>query len=192
MIKKIGTTLFTLRSYTPIPLIFLAVYFAQLSWILSIVGVLVLLIGELMRIWAVGYAGGRTRTRFMSDSQVLVTSGPYAYSRNPLYLGNFLISAGICIIANVWWLMIVVPVAFFLQYLPIILSEENHLRQQCGEVYEDYLKVVPRLGFRFQAYGNRSDHYFSLSRALRSERRTFVAILLVIVLISGFSQLKTT
>ena len=87
--------------------------------------------------------------------------------------------------------MIVVPVAFFLQYLPIILSEENHLRQQCGEVYEDYLKVVPRL-FRFQAYGNRSDHYFSLSRALRSERRTFVAILLVIVLISGFSQLKTT
>ena len=57
MIKKIGTAFFELRSYTPIPLILLAVYFAQLSWILTIVGVLVLLIGELMRIWAVGYAG---------------------------------------------------------------------------------------------------------------------------------------
>ena len=190
MIKKIGTILFKLRSYTPIPLILLAICFAQLSWILSIVGITVLLIGELMRIWAVGYAGGRTRTRSMSNSQVLVTSGPYAYNRNPLYIGNFLISVGICVIANVWWLTIMLPIAFFLQYLPIILSEENHLRQQCGEVYEDYFKVVPRLGFRFQAYGNRSNHRFSLSRALQSERRTFIAILLVVVLISGFSQLK--
>ena len=190
MIKKIGASFFMLRSYTPIPFIMLAVYFAQLSWFLLTVGVLVLLVGELIRVWAVGYAGGRTRTRSMSDSQVLVTSGPYAYSRNPLYLGNFLISAGICIMVNVWWLTIMVLIAFFLQYLPIILSEENHLRQQCGEVYEDYLKIVPRFGLRFKAYSNPSNHRFSLSRALWSERRTFMAISLVVTLIIGFSQLK--
>ena len=83
-----------------------------------------------------------------------------------------------------------VLIAFFLQYLPIILSEENHLRQQCGEVYEDYLKVVPRFGLRFQAYSNPSNHRFSLSRALRSERRTVMAISLVVTLIIGFTQLK--
>ena len=180
--KTLGRFLFRIRSFTPIPLIILLIIFAHPSLLSFIVGFIIVILGELLRVWAVGYAGAATRTRSMGAARQLVTTGPYAYVRNPLYLGNFLLSLGICIISGVYRMIPIFLVGYIFQYLPIILSEEAHLRKECGKTYNEYYADVPRFIPRIRPYANRSEHDFSLRRAIKSERRTFVAIILVIVL----------
>jgi len=180
--KTLGRFLFRIRSFTPIPLIILLIIFAHPSRLSLIVGFIIAIPGELLRIWAVGYAGAATRTRSMGVARQLVTTGPYAYVRNPLYLGNFILSLGICIISGVYWMIPFFLVGYIFQYLPIILSEEAHLRKECGKTYNEYYADVPRFIPRIRPYANRSEHDFSLRRAIKSEKRTFVASVLVIVL----------
>ncbi|MBM3234716.1 isoprenylcysteine carboxylmethyltransferase family protein [Candidatus Poribacteria bacterium] len=185
--KTLGRFLFRIRSFTPIPLIILLIIFAHPSQFSFSIGFIIVILGELLRIWAVGYAGAATRTRSMGAARQLVTAGPYAYVRNPLYLGNFLLSLGICIISGVHWMIPIFLVGYIFQYLPIIFSEEAHLRKECGKIYDDYYANVPRFIPRI-LYANPSlrsgpEHDFSLRRAIKSEKRTFMAIVLVIVLL---------
>ena len=146
-------------------------------------GVLFIAVGELLRIWAVGYAGASTRARTLGAARDLVTTGPYAYVRNPLYLGNFLLSLGVCLVANVYWLVAVLVIGYFLQYLPIIAVEEAYLLASCGPVYQAYRERVPRFIPQFRSYSEPSPHDFSWTRAIKSEKRTLTAILCVIGLI---------
>ena len=181
--KTLGRFLFRIRSFTPIPLIVLLIIFAHPSWLSFSAGFIIAILGELLRFWAVGYAGAATRTRSMGAARQLVTTGPYAYVRNPLYLGNFLLSLGICVISGVYWMIPIFLVGYIFQYLPIIISEESHLRKECGEIYDEYYANVPRFIPQIRPYAGRSEHDFSLRRAIKSERRTFVAIVLVIALV---------
>ena len=139
--------------------------------------------GEVLRIWAVGYAGASTRARTLGAARDLVTTGPYAYVRNPLYLGNFLLSLGVCLIANVYWLVAVLVIGYLLQYLPIIAVEEAYLLESCGPVYQAYRARVPRFVPQFHSYPQPSPHDFSWTRAINSEKRTLTAIVCVISLI---------
>lgn len=140
-------------------------------------------IGEFLRIWAVGYAGASTRARTLGAARNLVTTGPYGYVRNPLYLGNFLLSLGVCLVANVYWLVAVLVVGYFFQYLPIIAVEESYLMESCGLVYRAYKERVPRFIPQLHPYSEPSSHDFSWTRAIKSEKRTFTAIICVIALI---------
>ena len=185
----IGRLLFRLRSLTAIPFILVLVYFARPTFISALVGAIPLILGEFLRFWAVGYAGGATRSRTLGAASNLVTTGPYAHVRNPLYLGNLLLSLGICIIANVYWMIIVLLIGYFIQYLPIITSEEAYLRDFCGTAYEAYYAAVPRFIPRLRSYANPSAHSYSFTRALKAEKRTLTAIACVIGLIVGASML---
>ena len=71
-------------------------------------------------------------------------SGPYAYSRNPLYLGSLLIGIGFALAARSWWVGIVLIAMFFAIYVPVIRSEEAFLRERFPE-FEAYAKAVPRM-----------------------------------------------
>ncbi|MCZ6677938.1 MAG: isoprenylcysteine carboxylmethyltransferase family protein [Candidatus Poribacteria bacterium] len=181
----IGRFFFRLRSFTPIPLILALIYFSHPTSISVLVGAILLLLGEWLRLWAVGYAGGATRSRTLGAARDLVTTGPYAYMRNPLYFGNLILSLGVCVIANVYWMIIVLIAGYFVQYLPIITSEEAYLRQACGSAYQAYYTAVPRFVPRFRSYANPSTHEFSRSRAFKSEKRTLTAIVCVLALIVG-------
>ncbi len=181
----IGRLLFRLRSLTAIPFILIVIYFSRPTFTAALAGGIPLILGELLRIWAVGYAGGATRSRTLGAASDLVTTGPYAHVRNPLYLGNLLLSLGVCIIANVYWMIIVLFVGYFIQYLPIIASEEAYLRKSCGAIYQTYFTAVPRFIPRFRSYADASAHRFSFSRALKAEKRTLTAIACVIGLIVG-------
>ena len=106
--------LFKYRSYTPIPIGLMIIYFARPGNAHPTLGIPLLLMGEAIRIWAVSYAGGKTRTRTVG-APALCSSGPFAFVRNPLYLGNILMYAGIVLIAgsaNVW-LMVATTFSFF-------------------------------------------------------------------------------
>lgn len=181
--SKIGNFFFKIRSFTPIPFIFALLYFAEPLWHTVVIGVLFISIGELLRIWAVGYAGASTRARTLGAARDLVTTGPYGYVRNPLYLGNFLLSLGVCLVANVYWLIAVLVIGYFFQYLPIIAVEESYLVESCGTVYQAYRDRVPRFIPQFHPYPEPSPHDFSWTRAIKSEKRTFTAIVCVIGLI---------
>ena len=185
----IGRLLFRLRSLTAIPFILILIYFAQPTFTSTLVGAVPLILGECLRLWAVGYAGGATRSRILGAASNFVTTGPYAHVRNPLYLGNLLLSLGVCVIANAYWMIIVLLVGYFAQYLPIIASEETYLRQSYGITYQIYYAAVPRFIPQLRGYANPSPHSFSLFRALKAEKRTLTAIACVIGLIVGVARL---
>ena len=113
---RLGQFFFKNRSYTPIPFLVVLFLFGRPAIISLIIGFIVSASGELLRIWAVSYAGSETRTTKLGAS-VLVTQGPYAYVRNPLYLGNLLIYFGVSIMANSLfpYLQIIGIIYFYLQ-----------------------------------------------------------------------------
>ena len=181
--SKIGNFFFKIRSFTPIPFILALLYFAKPVWHTVLIGVPCVVAGEFLRVWAVGYAGASTRARTLGAARDLVTTGPYSYVRNPLYLGNFLLSLGVCLVAGVYWLVAVLVVGYFLQYLPIIAVEEAYLLEACGSVYQTYRERVPRFVPQFRSYPDPSPHDFSFTRAIKSEKRTLTAVICVVGLI---------
>jgi protein-S-isoprenylcysteine O-methyltransferase Ste14 len=114
-------------------------------------GLPVAIAGELLRCWAVGYAGVTTRDDAVTAPE-LVTGGPYAYVRNPLYLGNLVTAAGFAVaftgknsrLAR-WALIAGSLAAMGAVYATIVPHEEQFLHTQFGEAYERYCERVPRM-----------------------------------------------
>lgn len=80
----------------------------------------------------------------ITKNAALTTSGPYAYTRNPLYLGSFIMAAGFAAAARNWWIVAAMVMLFAAIYLPVIRAEEEYLRGQFAE-FDDYAHSVPRL-----------------------------------------------
>ena len=177
---------FKYRSYTPIPIGLMIVFFARPSSTYLIFGTTLLFIGESIRMWAVSYAGGVTRTRNVGAPQ-LCTSGPYAFVRNPLYVGNMMMYLGIVFIAgaaNVY-LMAATTVGFFLiQYSLIISLEEETLKGLFGNSYEEYKENVPAIFPRLTRWKNNDKRNpQKLLKTIKTEKRTLQNIVLVIALV---------
>ena len=83
-------------------------------------------------------------------------SGPYAYTRNPLYLGSLLIGIGFAVAARSWWVGVVLMVMFFAIYVPVIRDEEAFLRQRFPE-FEEYARRVPRIFPRLVARSGKNE-----------------------------------
>ena len=114
-----------------------------------IIGGAVALVGLAVRAWSAGH---------IRKNAELATSGPYAYTRNPLYLGTFILGVGFTIAAaGNWWLLYLVLggmfAALFLGiYLPVMRVEASTLAQLFGEDYRRYAAQVPLLFPRFTPY----------------------------------------
>jgi protein-S-isoprenylcysteine O-methyltransferase Ste14 len=116
----------------------------------------------------------------VEKNQVLTTSGPYAYTRNPLYLGSIVITAGFVVAARSWWIAIIAIALLVAIYLPVIRSEESYLRSRFAE-YEEYSRRVPRLFPRIPV-GQRGTRSFSWH--LYWKHREYNAAIGVIVMIA--------
>ncbi len=188
----IRALLFKFRSYTPIPLLLAILLLANPTPASLIFGFIVAVLGESLRLWGVRHAGGATRTTgSVGAGAVLITHGPFAFVRNPLYLGNFLLSLGLCLMSNAWmpWMLFVFIALFAWQYSMIISLEEEHLQQRFGEVYTNYLKNVPRFLPRLTPFQKQNVQVMPLQRALKIESNTllsFTAVSLAIFLIWKF------
>ena len=75
----------------------------------------------------------------------LAISGPYAYTRNPLYLGSAVAGAGFAIAGGRWWFFLLLAVFFAAVYVPVMRSEQAHLTALFGERYTAYARAVPLL-----------------------------------------------
>ena len=131
------------RIRVPLGFIFAAVYLwlAHSSWTSLIAGIAVAALGLALRAAAAGHV--------KKDAE-LTTTGPYAYTRNPLYLGSFLIAAGFAIASRSLWVAFIVILLLAAIYLPVIRSEEEYLRPRFSG-FEEYAQRVPRLLPRLNA-----------------------------------------
>jgi protein-S-isoprenylcysteine O-methyltransferase Ste14 len=107
--------------------------------------------GEVIRMWAVGYSGVTTRGDTVT-APALVTAGPYAYVRNPLYVGNVVTAAGFALAftgknsAPVRFALVAGSLAAIVGvYAIIVPHEEKYLRATFGETFDDYVARVPRV-----------------------------------------------
>lgn len=90
-------------------------------------------------LWLRGYAAGTVK-----KNRQLTMTGPYAYTRNPLYLGSMLIAAGFALALLSWLVALVLVLGFLVIYVPVVASEERFLRATFPE-YAEYSRRVPRL-----------------------------------------------
>lgn len=182
----IRKTLFKIRGYTPIPFILVLLYQSDITWWGVAIGLPLAIIGELIRLFSVRAAGGRTRSRNVGADK-LCTWGPFAYVRNPLYLGNMFLYFGILLLGGGRWLLIIFIVAivyFTIQYSLIILLEEETLSKIYGEKYEEYRSNVPRLIPRLRAWRKQDfNNKLKWGKTFKTERRTIQAFVIVISLI---------
>ena len=100
-----------------------------------VVGFILIALGEGIRIWAAGH---------LQKNEVLTLSGPYAYVKNPLYIGTILITTGFCIFADNIYLLAAATLAFCFHYIPYKKRiEGDRLRKIFGSRFEDYDEKVP-------------------------------------------------
>jgi protein-S-isoprenylcysteine O-methyltransferase Ste14 len=111
-------------------LVFAAPTWRTLAWSLLLV---------LPGVWLRGYAAG-----YVKKNAELTVTGPYAFTRNPLYLGSISIAFGFAVAAGRWWLVVLLAGMFLAIYVPTILSEEAFLRSTFPE-FDAYAGRVPRL-----------------------------------------------
>lgn len=183
---NIGNFFFKYRSYTPIPLALMIIYFSMPMLPYHWYGLACLAIGESIRFWAVSYAGSITRTTKVG-APALCSSGPFAHVRNPLYIGNLFIFSGIVLVAgapNIWVMLAVTWIFFIVQYALIIDLEEKTLTGLFSDEYEKYKQNIPRLFPRFFSWKNDDEcKPMDLLKTLKTEKCTLQNIVLIIVFI---------
>lgn len=164
------------RIRVPLGFAFAVLYFwlARPTWRSIGIGVVLIVPGLVIRALASGH---------VRKNEALATSGPYAYTRNPLYLGSLLIGIGFAIAARSWWIGVLLVVMFVAIYVPVIRGEEKFLREKFPE-FEEYAKRVPRMLPRIMpAHMNGESGEFSLD--LYMKHREWNALLGALAMIAG-------
>ena len=163
------------RIRVPLGFLFAILYFwlARPTWRSIALGAVAIIPGLLTRALASGH---------VRKNEALATSGPYAYTRNPLYLGSLLIGVGFAVAARSWWVGVALVLMFFAIYLPVIRDEENFLRQKFPE-FEEYARRVPRMLPRLGAGSAEASGGFSFDLYLK--HREYNALLGALAMIAA-------
>lgn len=94
----------------------------------------------------------------LQKNEQLATTGPYAHTRNPLYLGSLILAAGFAVAGRSWWIAAALILIFLAIYIPVIRAEEAFLRQRFPE-YVEYTRQVPRLLPRLSASNSKRSEF---------------------------------
>jgi protein-S-isoprenylcysteine O-methyltransferase Ste14 len=167
-----GKAFYTYRQYLSLALMAASLYLARPltsnpaanRWWDALAFALVIA-GGAIRSWAMGYHLWR-RMKGPDGERFLVTAGPYALVRNPLYLGTLLISAGIALMSGSWIIIAIYLLVFWTGYILTILWEERRLTRQFSDQYREYFSKVPRLVPSFARWAH-PEGTFSLPAMIR-------------------------
>lgn len=181
--KSLRQFLFKWRGGLVAPVALYFLYVAQPTIQSLFAGAVLALLGEGVRLWAIGYTGEPTRSQEL-DAPALITTGPYGLVRNPLYLGNLLNGMAVATAAvggmASWraaalWIGAATFLGFV--YFNIIELEQEFLAGEFGEDYSLYCQTVPALfpsGMKERTLKQIRRGEFSITRALSFERMTLV------------------
>ncbi len=154
------------RIRVPLGFLFAAFYIwrAKPTWQSLLIGLLLAALG----LWIRALASGQVK-----KDRELTTTGPYAYVRNPLYLGSILLGVGFVVAARDPWVVLFLLLYFVLVYVPVIRAEEVYLRSQFP-AYAEYMQSVPSLLPRTLWFRGAMDGF---SRELYFRHREYNALL---------------
>ena len=140
------------RIRVPLGFLFAIIFlvFAKPAWTTLIVGAIISVIGILIRAWSSGH---------IRKNKNLAVSGPYSYTRNPLYLGSFLLGVGFTVASGVWWLALIFVALFLGIYLPVMRVEAEDLTAMFGADFAEYKENVPIFFPRFTAWKKSSEKF---------------------------------
>jgi protein-S-isoprenylcysteine O-methyltransferase Ste14 len=110
------------------------IFFARPTPKALVIGASVSILGLALRAWAAGH---------IRKNAQLATAGPYAFTRNPLYFGSFLLGLGFTVASGRWLLGLLFAALFLGIYLPVMRVEASTLTGLFGEEYETYRRAVP-------------------------------------------------
>jgi protein-S-isoprenylcysteine O-methyltransferase Ste14 len=166
------------RLRVPLGFLFAGAYlwFARPRWATLFAGGGIVLVGLLIRAAASGH---------IRKNAQLATTGPYAYVRNPLYLGSILIAAGFIVAARNWWIGLAVIAMFLFVYVPVVQAEEKYLRANLAG-YDAYCAQVSRFWPRLTPYrsGGEANEAIVFSCELYMRHREYNAFLGSVVMMS--------
>lgn len=146
-----------------------------------LIGGVIALAGGLLRLWAAGH---------IEKGRILTKGGPYAFTRNPLYLGSFFMALGIIIAGQGYWLLLAFAAFFITFYYPVMKAEEQELLQSHGEKYLEYAAQAPMFFPRFRRAVQGSST-FMWSRVLRNrEHHTMSGLILAVALLVLLSYIQ--
>ena len=169
---RIGSIRVRHRGWLPVPFLLVPLVAPgspdAMNWIL---GILFIALGEAIRLAGVAAAGTVTRRRSRTV-QRLVTYGIFAWMRNPLYVGNFLIWIGFTVISDVLWFIPIAIALFAIEYTLIVRYEEGVLESIFGAEYLAYKHRTSRWFPRPPAEDEDGEHHWG--EAWRSEISTFL------------------
>ncbi len=183
---RIGAVLFRHRGWLPVPFLLVPLLAHgntdAMNWIL---GFVFIVLGEAIRLAGVAAAGTVTRRRSRTV-QRLVTYGIFAWMRNPLYVGNFLIWLGFTVISGVFWFIPVAIVLFAIEYTLIVRYEEGVLESIFGDEYLHYKSRTSRWFPRPPSTDEEGEHHWG--EAWKSEISTFMQYVVIVGLFIAKAQ----
>jgi protein-S-isoprenylcysteine O-methyltransferase Ste14 len=112
----------------------------ELLWLKHVLGWPLLVLGSLLAAWAVM----TFKAMDFSQPTRIIVSGPYHFSRNPMYLAWTMLYLGMAMLVNTWWLLILLPVVIAFTHYIVVYQEEPKLKQRFGEAYREYSGRVRR------------------------------------------------
>ena len=172
-------TLATLRLTALFAFVLALVFLAKPRPVEVAIGFFIAALGEAVRFWAAGH---------LLKTKELITSGPYRYTRNPLYFGRVLILTGLCVMCGLpyyanWILLGCGYAVFFFYYMPRKERvEPARLRAIHGDAYDRYFNAVPALFPTFRPYAHASNLGWSSDRMLRNREWWMVVGIVAITL----------
>ncbi len=156
--------------------------FANPTPIFLAIGAAIAIIGLLIRAWSSGH---------IRKNQDLAISGPYAFTRNPLYLGSFFLGLGFMISSALWWLGALFIILFLGIYLPVMSVESDELTSIFGDDYKEYAERVPLFFPRLTRFKSSDKKFeFELYMRYREYQASMGSIFVWIVLAANAFLLK--
>lgn len=140
---------------------------------LYFLGVAVATLGIAVRLWASGH---------VNKNKVLATTGPYAYVRHPLYVGNHVIAFGFCLASGLWWSFLAWIVLGIFYYPQTIAHEDQHLARVFPDDWKTWSKETRALIPRLRPYRSGQVSEWSLRQSLRQNGEGIIAALLFLCL----------
>jgi protein-S-isoprenylcysteine O-methyltransferase Ste14 len=173
---KLGRTIYRWRVRSSLFLVLLILILAKPAWKNILIGLAVCALGLLIRAWASGH---------IKKEKELAVTGPYQYTRNPLYLGNFILGLSIAFGTNSWWCVLIFAAYFLVFYPPVIREERERMKRLFPDKYEEYKKKVPLFFPRLKTPSSADPIKFSWSlyKKNREYRALFGSIIFWAILI---------